>query len=579
MTTLSFLRRHFFSIVLLAVFALFNGPAEAKDEHFAPLESLPVQEGGRRKPFYTFAVETMQSVTGRATYRDGDAKRSAMEMVFSLWTQPEAWREKPLILVNYKPLRREVGLEESRKLFSIKELLDNAAFQAKVAAVAQKQADPLKPKLDNAETEVRDVNQRLNLAHGLLSGAAFRFVPDTAADGSRWLTPAQAATAYPGGPGEAIAGSTQKLLQAFISSDWAQFATEGAALSGALKQLEGVAPGYTHASSVMKLETFYQKFHPFRWAWIAYALAAITLWLTTLAARGPGYRLAWGFVSIGFALQLFGFVARVVIAGRGPVTNMYESVIWVAFGIIFFAMILEAIYRARLVFLGATPVAVVALILADTQPTVLRPQLDPIAAVLRDNFWLSTHVTSITLSYAAFALALGVGHIIIFKVLWGRKVSSGLYNYLYRSLQIGVLLLAIGTLLGAVWANYSWGRFWDWDPKETWALIALLGYLALLHGRIAGWWKGFGLAVGSVIAFQAIIMAWYGVNFVLGEGLHSYGFGTGGVGYVATYVAAELLLVIAVLINQKVKPPKAGGRGRSEDAAELADEADGASVR
>ncbi|HWL51835.1 MAG TPA: cytochrome c biogenesis protein CcsA [Chthoniobacteraceae bacterium] len=578
MTTSSLLRRYF-SIVLLALFALPGALAQAEENPFAPLESLPVQEGGRRKPFYTFAVETMQSVTGRATYRDGDTSYSAMEMVFELWTRPEAWRERPFILVNYKPLRREVGLDEGRKLFSIKELLDSAAFQAKAAEVAQKQADPAKPKLTNAETEVRDINQRLAIAHGLLSGAAFRLVPDPAdKGGSRWLTPAQAATAYPGGVGEAIAGSTQKLLQAFAAKDWTAFAAQGEALSGALGQLEAVVPGYTHASSVMELETFYQKFHPFRWAWIAYALAAITLWLTTLAARGTGYRLAWGFVAIGAALQLFGFVARVIIAGRAPVTNMYESVIWVAFGVIFFAMILEAIYRARIIFLGATPVAVVALILADTQPTVLRPQLDPIAAVLRDNFWLSTHVTSITLSYAAFALALGVGHIILFKVLGGRKISPALYNYLYRSLQIGVLLLAIGTLLGAVWANYSWGRFWDWDPKETWALIALLGYLALLHGRIAGWWKGFGLAIGSVVAFQSVIMAWYGVNFVLGEGLHSYGFGTGGVGYVATYVAAELLFVAVVLVRQKLQSSKAENRGKKASAPSL-DEADGASAR
>ena len=101
-----------------------------------------------------------------------------------------------------------------------------------------------------------------------------------------------------------------------------------------------------------------------------------------------------------------------------------------------------------------------------------------------------------------------------------------------------------------MWANYSWGRFWDWDPKETWALITLLGYLIVLHGRIAGKWAGFGMAVGSVLAFQGVLMAWYGVNFVLGVGLHSYGFGTGGFGWALLFVATEIAFVTLASIRR-----------------------------
>ena len=118
-----------------------------------------------------------------------------------------------------------------------------------------------------------------------------------------------------------------------------------------------------------------------------------------------------------------------------------------------------------------------------------------------------------------------------------------MHFWLYRVLQLGVLLLAAGTILGGVWANYSWGRFWGWDPKETWALIALLCYIMTLHGRLAGWWTQFGLVVASVVCFLAVLMAWYGVNFVLGKGLHSYGFGIGGETYVATFVVLDLLFV------------------------------------
>jgi ABC-type transport system involved in cytochrome c biogenesis permease subunit len=162
-------------------------------------------------------------------------------------------------------------------------------------------------------------------------------------------------------------------------------------------------------------------------------------------------------------------------------------------------------------------------------------------------------------SYAAFLLALALGHIALINVLAGKRQETvrPIYQSVYRAMQIGVLLLATGVVLGAFWANYSWGRFWDWDPKETWALIALLCYLFLLHGRIAGWWGGFGLSVGAVLAFQAVLMAWYGVNFLLGKGLHSYGFGSGGSTYAYAFVAVEVVFVaiaIAVMLRRR-KPP------------------------
>jgi ABC-type transport system involved in cytochrome c biogenesis permease subunit len=119
-------------------------------------------------------------------------------------------------------------------------------------------------------------------------------------------------------------------------------------------------------------------------------------------------------------------------------------------------------------------------------------------------------------------------------------------NFIYRTMQVGVLLIAAGTILGGVWADYSWGRFWGWDPKEVWALITLLVYLIPLHGRFAGWVSSFGLVVASVVCFLSVIMAWYGVNFVLGVGLHSYGFVEGGSqGMMSVIIAGVLALPAA----------------------------------
>lgn len=204
--------------------------------------------------------------------------------------------------------------------------------------------------------------------------------------------------------------------------------------------------------------------------------------------------------------------------------------------------------------LVATFVAFFGAALASFAP-VLDGNFHPLQPVLRDNFWLLIHVLTIVSSYGAGALAWGLANIALGYYLFGKyrateltaiaghrpAAATGgailrrppeqaivLSGYIYKAMQVAVVLLAAGTILGALWADVAWGRFWGWDPKEVWALISLLIYLAVLHGRYAGWFGNFGLCVGSVLGFSAIVMSWYGVNFVLGIGLHSYGFGAGG---------------------------------------------------
>ncbi len=228
--------------------------------------------------------------------------------------------------------------------------------------------------------------------------------------------------------------------------------------------------------------------------------------------------------------------------------------------------------------LAGGSVAVVAGLLGWYAPG-LDKGINPLMPVLRDNFWLTVHVLTITASYGAGFLAWGLGLISLTHYLFGRYrepvlpaeevVAQGhrpayageaavaveslprrapeacdtLGTYIYKSIQVAVLLLAAGTILGGLWADVSWGRFWGWDSKEVWALVSCLIYLAILHGRYAGLFGNFGLAVGSVFGATSILMAWYGVNFVLGSGLHSYGEGTGGLGWAMTIVALNWAFV------------------------------------
>jgi ABC-type transport system involved in cytochrome c biogenesis permease subunit len=520
-------------LVLVLLFAL-SLPALALD--FKPLETMPVQAGGRKKPYIVFADESLLSLSGRTSLVLDGRRKSSQEIVTTFWLTPGKANALPVILISNLELKKSFGFDEKRKWFSRDELAGSGSFVAMVRKSEAAARTAKDGKLTGTDKLVSEIAGRIATLDKMQSGEAFRVAANPAGATTEWF------------PLLDDDAALVALQTAFVAGDDAAFAKAAEKLRS---NLATHAPQFQPPAWKLDLETVYQKLHPFRWAWILYLLAGITLAVTSLHGRRLGYALGWTFAVAGLLLQIAGFVTRILIAGRPPVSNMYESIIWVAFGAVFFSLIFEAIYRGRYFLLGASFAAVIPLVLADTQPLVLNRAIQPLQPILQDNFWLSTHVLIITLSYAAFLLALGVGHIVLGKVILGGKPSNALYNYIYRTLQVGVLLLAIGTILGAVWANNSWGRFWDWDPKETWALVALLIYLFILHGRLAGAWGGFGLAVGAVLAFQSIIMAWYGVNFVLGVGLHSYGFGSGGFGYAITFVSVEVAFTAAAILRHR----------------------------
>jgi ABC-type transport system involved in cytochrome c biogenesis permease subunit len=295
----------------------------------------------------------------------------------------------------------------------------------------------------------------------------------------------------------------------------------------------GFSPDYYlyPGTPTIGMEMTFNRVQPFMWAWVLMLPAVLVFALCQSSGSRWLYVVGIGLYLASLGFQFYGFGARVAIAGRPPVSNMYETVIFVAFMSGIFALILEIVYRKTIFALAGAAVSTVALVLADQLPLVLDPKISPLVPVLRSNLWLIVHVMTIVASYAGGTLAWGLGNISLAMLAFGRPKPDTvkmLAQYTKRALEIAVLLLAIGTFLGGVWAAFSWGRFWGWDPKETWALIALVVYVIPLHARYIGWVKDFGLAVGAVLCYAAIVMCWYGVNFVLGAGLHSYGFGGGG---------------------------------------------------
>jgi cytochrome c-type biogenesis protein CcsB len=441
-----------------------------------------------------------------------------------------------------RQLVEQLGLDKTQRRFSFAQLTGSSELQ-QLATEAQALKRAEKP-LTRVQQDALSVSDRLTLLAHVMDGSALLIVPATTSETQPWVDPSGSSKYYSEAQVAPIQTQLRTVANSYVQAD-------GFSLSRAANQLRenlrGLSPSIYPGDQKLQLEYFYNHFEAFYRAIWCYGIALVILIAAHLRKRGRALQNIGVAVAIlGLAFQAAGIVMRCMIAGRPPVTNMYESIIWVSFAVSFFGMIFFVRYRAPIYLLAALPVTLIALLLVHQMPIAMPSSIDPLVPVLRDNFWLTIHVLTITLSYAAFALAMGFGHILLWRYARNpaaARADAPMHFWLYRVLQLGVLLLAAGTILGGVWANYSWGRFWGWDPKETWALIALLSYILALHGRLAGWWTQFGLAVASVVCFLAVLMAWYGVNFVLGKGLHSYGFGIGGETYVAIFVALDLLFV------------------------------------
>jgi cytochrome c-type biogenesis protein CcsB len=505
-------------------------------------ESLAIQDGGRLKPFDTFARESVQLVTGREVHNG----KPATEIVLSWLFMPNEWTNKQFVQIKHLQLKKDLGIPETQSYVSPIDLAHNPKLTQLFGELAQMQKD--KKKLDPYYQAVARINNQLSLYQEIISGNGLRFVPQK-------ISPDWIALSELKGPVQQAFGKIAgTYFTALGKGDVKSFKD---AVVNFKNLAKAEAPAEYPSDSSLQLEITYNKLHPFRWSYILYLIAAILFLFSLKFTASRPLRLASvGVMAAGIVMHGTGFLLRCLIAGRPPVSNMYESIIWVSLGCVVFGFVFEMIYKRSYIGLAATAVSTIALIIGDSVPAVLDPSIHPLEPVLRSNYWLTIHVLTITLSYAAFALAMGIGNIGLSYYVRGieeksREKLTSLALFQYRAVQVGVLLLTAGTILGGVWADYSWGRFWGWDPKETWALIADLGYLAVLHGRFSGWLRTFGSLASSVVCFTGVVMAWYGVNFVLGVGLHSYGFGGGGVHYVTAIVVLQLLYVGFAAIQHK----------------------------
>jgi ABC-type transport system involved in cytochrome c biogenesis permease subunit len=304
----------------------------------------------------------------------------------------------------------------------------------------------------------------------------------------------------------------------------------------------------------VRFETFYNHFDPlYRCKWV-YMFAGVLALLSWLVWWPPLRSAALWLAVVSVAVHTFGLFARMYLQDRPLVfvTNLYSSAIFISWGCVVIGLVLERIYPLGV---GSLVAAVLGASILHLAPSLTTgDSLEMMQAVLDTNFWLATHVTIITFGYVAMFVA---GHLGWAFILLGlctpylrQELFQALSKMIYGVLCFATLLSFVGTVLGGIWADQSWGRFWGWDPKENGALLIVLWSALILHARWGGMVKQRGMAVLAVAGNIVTAWSWFGVN-MLGVGLHSYGFQSGLFWVLSAYVPLNLMIIGAGLLPQK----------------------------
>jgi ABC-type transport system involved in cytochrome c biogenesis permease subunit len=313
---------------------------------------------------------------------------------------------------------------------------------------------------------------------------------------------------------------------------------------------------------------------------LGFVLVAVGWLRSALAADGRSRLLwgaAWTSTSVGLVLLVAGITVRCVLRERPPVSTLYETILFITAGIVAVSLFVEYLLRQRVAIGLAAALGVLGMFLGQRyefrEALSSGDTMTSLQAVLDTNFWLATHVTTVTLGYAAGLLAAFIAMVWLACRLLGVRSGdesfyAGLTRALYGVLCFGLLLSTVGTILGGVWANDSWGRFWGWDPKENGALMIVLWELVILHARLGGYVRQFGLQMLSIALGPVVAFSWWHVN-LLGVGLHSYGFTDGVLGTLTSFYLLSVLAIGAGLVwYRAVGPDVANGRRRPIAASE-----------
>jgi ABC-type transport system involved in cytochrome c biogenesis permease subunit len=549
-------------------------PPSASSMDIPGFGRLPALEGGRIKPLDTIARTSLLLLRGKQTIRDGGRVIGAEEWLLNMVYQPARADALPVFEIDDPDVLGVMGIEQTANRYyrfaDLKSHLPEIESQARQAEEArpeqrsryqtaisnlqdrlvlyQKLQNTLQtPGHDHVSDDVRMFAEKFgpilmtHMAKGQKPSKKLLEVLQTAqqydllrqaADffpvpGSRGMTRLEWTSMGQGILDSMTAVGVPPPVAAYAALGDAWRASDAPAFKKALIEY-GNWLGTKVPDDVARArhEFLFNAYEPFYKSMILYVAVLLLAFLSLLGGSRTLIRSAFYLLVLAFAVHTIGLVARMALQGRPPVTNLYSSAIFVGWAAVLLGIVLERLYRNGLGSMVASAIGFVTLIIAHH----LNQQgdtMEMMRAVLDSNFWLATHVVCITIGYSSTFLSGALAALYLIRRLfdreWNEPTAAELERMVYGIVCFSAFFSFLGTILGGIWADQSWGRFWGWDPKENGALMIVLWNVFVLHARLGGLAKQRSVMIMAVFGNIVTAFSWFGVN-MLGIGLHSYGF-------------------------------------------------------
>ena len=500
---------------------------------------IPLQDEGRIKPLDTFARNHLLAFYGKRSIKELDM--GATDWIINLILNPENGRDQKIFNIRNPEVASSLFLDWTNEhKYSFNQITPGLSDQSSMLEmIDQKDAS------DRTvyEKQLYEISRNILRFEEISYLKALKFIPPSNnSESGEWLSPFD--FILKGIPANENQEAILNSLQMYLAN---RLAGNDLEMSSALNRYEmalSTFQGINVKVGNLKKETWMNRVNLFYISLGLYLLSFIFLSISWMIKPILLNRVAYLLLISGTVIHGYGIFLRMQIMERPPVTTLYESVIFVSLIIMALAVLLEYFRKDGLgIFVGSVSGSVLHYVgfsyAADGDT------LGMLVAVLNSNFWLATHVTTITIGYGASLMAGCVGHLYLIQEIRGVNSASlkSIFNNLFGITLLALFFTLFGTILGGIWADQSWGRFWGWDPKENGALLIVLWQLMMIHMRLSGLAKPKEFALGMALNNIIVALAWFGVN-LLQVGLHSYGFDDGVARNLFMFIGFEIIFCL-----------------------------------
>jgi cytochrome c-type biogenesis protein CcsB len=548
-------------LTILVILILFSGLIPANAQKLIPDKDVAREFGkvlvqdqkGRTKPLFTLSYDILRKVARESKYEE----LTPIQVFLGIYLDFDNWKNEPLIKISNQEIQKKLGITGGYASFTDLVNFDGGG-EYKISDDVNKAYSKAPGERNKTDKELMKVDERVNIVYMIYQGDFLKLFP--LKNGTHdWGMPENALTTAVNSEDSLYLKTIFPILDDAIRKGDLSTTTK---IVGSISDYQKRFTGYDlPPESKTKLELLYYKMNIFERLFPFYATIGLIMLiaLITLVIRGKKesslfVRILGWLLLCGFLFHTFGLATRWYIAGHSPMSNGYESMIFISW----VTLLAGFIFSKKSPFTLSATAILGSMTLMVAHLSFMDPEITNLVPVLK-SYWLTLHVSVITGSYGFLGLGAILGLINMILLLFANSRSrdriSATIDELtiinYRTLTLGLYFITIGTFLGAVWANESWGRYWGWDPKETWSLITIIVYGIVIHSRnIPGMKDIFTFNLLSLFAFSSVLMTYFGVNYYL-SGMHSYAAGDPVPVPTFVYITVILLALLAFVAHSR----------------------------